>query len=241
MNPMGQSRRSQFQPIGGRRCLLLLAVVLIASAGCESGFGSRQQGDPLVGIHSSPTPLPSPGTASNPAPQASAGPIPPLPPSYTTPGTAPVAGGETAAPETGRDLRMTTDTVSPASLPATGAARGAAPGVMVGNPEPAPSSTTSNLTAPPTIAVPGTPTTAPLQPVVTAANIGTYEDAQRFLKQQGVNWQRLSGDEGEWKFACGIPNPSNPRVNKTFQTSRPFPDYLSAIREVISEIEKTPH
>jgi hypothetical protein len=91
---------------------------------------------------------------------------------------------------------------------------------------------------PPTSGGLGTPTPAPPPPGGGAANIRTYEDAQLFLKQHAVNWQRLSGDEGEWKFACGIPNPSNPRINTTYQTSRSFPDYLSAIREVIAEIEQ---
>jgi hypothetical protein len=213
-------------------------VVLIALAGCESGFGSRQQqGDPMLGIHSQPTPVPASGSANNPSAQASSGTIPPLPSSYTTPGTAPVAGGETGTAENARDLRMTTETVAPASQPSTGAARGVAPGVTVGNPEPANPGSTSNLVTPPTSGVSMPPTTPP-PPAGSAGTIRTYEDAQRFLKQHGVNWQRLSGDDGEWKFACGIPNPSNPHVNKTYQTSKPFPDYLSAIRAVITEIEQ---
>jgi hypothetical protein len=84
----------------------------------------------------------------------------------------------------------------------------------------------------------GTPAPAPPPPGGTAANIRSYEDAQLFLKQHAVNWQKLSVDEGEWKFACGIPNPSNPRVNTNYQTDKPFPDYLSAIRAVIVQIEQ---
>jgi hypothetical protein len=162
-----------------------------------------------------------------------------MPPSYTTPGTVPVAGGETGTSENPRDLRMTTDTVSPVSAPSTGAVRGTAPGITVGNPEPAVAGTTSNLAAPPVSGNLGMPTAPPPPPPGgVAANIRTYEDAQQFLKQHRVNWQRLSDEEGEWKFACGIPNPENPRINRNFVTEKPFPDPLSAIRAVVADIEK---
>jgi len=235
---MSQSRRSNSQPGGGRGHLLLSAVVLIVFAGCESGFGNRREGDPLVGIHSGPKAVAEAGGTSNPPAQPAAGPIPAMPSSYTTPGTAPVAGGETATSEDARNLRLTTDTVSPTSPSSTGAVRGTAPGIIVGNPEPALPNNTSNLARPPASGGVATPSPAPPPPGGAAANIRTYEEAQQFLKQHGVNWQRLSGDEGEWKFACGIPNPSNPRVNRTYQTSKAFPDYLSAIRDVIAGIEQ---
>jgi hypothetical protein len=240
MNPIDQSGRSNTRPSGGRGRLLLSAVVLIVLAGCESGFGSKREGDPLVGIHGSPAPVPVTGTTNNPTAKASAGPIPQLPASYNAPGTAPMAGGDTATSENARDLRMTTDTVTPASLPSAGAARGVAPGVTVGNPEPAQPGTTSNLATPPVVGGLGTAASAPPPPGGGAANIRTYEDAKRFLDQHGVNWQKLSGDEGEWKFACGIPNPSNPHINKNYETKKPFPDYLSAMRAVIAQIEETP-
>jgi hypothetical protein len=208
-----------------------LALICIA-AGCESGFGSKHLGDPLLGINAAPKSPASSSTPSNTATaQATSGPVPPLPSSYTSPGTAPMAVGETATPENPRPLRMAADTVSPAAVPVAGAARGAAPAVTVGNPEPAPApapaSTTANLTKPP----------VPL-PSGSAANIRTYEEAQQFLKQQRVSWQRLDMEDGQWKFECGVPNPSNPRMNRHYATSRAFPDALSAMREVITQIEK---
>jgi hypothetical protein len=212
------------------------ALVCLA-AGCESNFGVRQQGDPLLGIHAAPRQLEPSTPPSNATAQATSGPIPPMPSSYTATGTAPVAGGETATPENPRNLRMAGDTLAPPppSPSLTGgngagaaAARGASPSVNVGNPEPVPPvGTTANLAT-------------SSGSSVSAANIRTYEDAQQFLKQHHVTWQRMSQDDGEWKFACGIPNPSNPHVNKTYQTNRPFPDLLSAMRAVIAQIEQAP-
>jgi hypothetical protein len=197
----------------------------------------------MLGIQTPPAPVPAPGAPStgNPTAQASSGPIPPLPSTYASTGTVPVAGGETATPDKPRDLRMTGDTSSTATLPAGGAARGAAPGIVVGNPEPTPSGAVSNLANPSASGGIGVPSALPAAPSGSAADIRTYEDAQRYLKQKGVNWQSLKGDEGRWSFSCGIPNPSNPHMNKTYRTRREFPDYLSAIREVIAEIEQTPH
>lgn len=236
---MDQSRRSRSQPGRSRGRLPLSAALLLALVGCESGFGSRQQGDPMLGIQSPSAPVPVPGAPSSSTAQASSGPIPPLPASYTTPGTVPVAGGETATPDKPRDLRISGDTSSPTTIPATGLARGAATGVVVGNPEPARTGAVSNLAAPTPSGGFGVSPERPAPSTGTATNIRTYEDAQRYLKQKGVNWQSLSNDEGEWKFSCGIPNPSNPRVNKTFSTKGAFPDDLSAIRAVIAEIDQT--
>lgn len=238
MNPMDQSRRGRFQPLGGRGCLLLFALSLGAWTGCEGTSGGRRQGDPMLGFQPPSAPAPAPSDPGNAGAVASSGSIPPLPASYTTPGTVPVAGGETATPENVRDLRMTTDTAVPASPQGTAAARGSAPAITVGNPEPAPTGVIANATMPPASSVAGPAAPPPPPPASKGVNIQSYEDAQRYLKQHGVNWQRLSGDEGEWKFACGIPNPSNPRMNKTYQTSRAFPDDLSAIRAVIAEIEQ---
>jgi hypothetical protein len=82
-------------------------------------------------------------------------------------------------------------------------------------------------------------TKAPSPPVSgSAANLRTYEDAQQFLQQLHVSWQRLDMEDGQWKFECGVPNPSNPRLNRHYATSKAFPDPLSAIREVIAQIEK---
>lgn len=239
-NLMEPSRRSRPQPRSGRGHRLLWVAALLALAGCESGFGSRLKNDPMLGISTPPAPVPAPTAPSTSPALASSGPLPPLPATYTTPGTVAVAGGETATPENPHNLRITGDPVAPASVPGTGAVRGTAPGVTVGHPEPTQVGAVSKLAAPPNSGGLGAtpPTSATLS--ASAANIQTYEDAQRYLKQHGVNWQRLSGDEGEWKYSCGIPNASNPHLSRTYQTKRAFPDPLSAIRAVIGEIEQTP-
>lgn len=240
MNPVDQSRRRRFRLIGGRGWQPLLAVVLIVLSGCES-LGTRQQADPMLGIHAPSSPVSAPNAPTPPMAQAAAERTPPLPASYTAPGPAAVAVGETATPENARDLRMAGDAVAPPVLPAGGAARGVAPGVTVGNPEPAGTDSTSRLTpaAVGTLQPMGAPTPPP--PGSTAANVRTFDEAQLFLKQHGVNWQRLDmEDDGRWKYECSIPNPTNSRMNRTYQTSRPFPDPLSAIRAVITQIEQAP-
>lgn len=225
-SPSLERKRSDFFRLRFR--LGLCSLLFGLAAGCGSNFGNRQQGDPLLGVQAAPKPVDSPSTPSNTTAQATSGPIPPMPSSYAATSTAPVAGGETATPQSPRDLRMAGDTVAPASMPTAGAARGAAPAVNVGNPEPTPAvGTTANLAPPP---VSGG----------SAANIRTFEDAQQFLKQHRVTWQSMSQEDGEWKFSCSIPNPSNPHVNKTYQTSKPSPDLLSAMRAVIAQIAQAP-
>ena len=208
---------------------IFLLFLFCLAAGCEGSFGARQLNDPMLGISAAPKPGAQPSAAGNAVAQATSGPIPvpPMPASYTAPGTAPVASGETATPENPRDLRMTGGSIAASNAPAAGAARGAAPAVTVGSPEPAPAGTTANMMKPP----------AP-SPTGSAANIRTYEEAQQFLQQQRVSWQRLDMDDGQWRFECGVPNPSNAQINRHYATSRAFPDPLSAIREVITQIEK---
>jgi hypothetical protein len=215
-----------------------LFVLVCLGAGCESGFGARQQNDPMFGMSAAPNPVSQPGTPGTALAQATSGPVPvpPIPSSHTAPSTAPLAGGEAATPESPRDLRIAGGSISstPPYPPqdgvgrgGTSAARGAAPVVTVGNPEPAAAGTTANLMKPP---VP--------PPTASAANIRTYEEAQQLLQQQRVSWQHLDMDDGQWKFECGVPNPSNPQLNRHYATTRAFPDPLSAIREVLTQIEK---
>jgi hypothetical protein len=245
MNPMDQSRRSRFRPIGGRGCLLLSSVVLTALAGCE-GVGSRQQRDPMLGPQVPAQPAAAPGSQGNTPAQAAAEQAPPsLPSTYAATSPAALASGETATPEQGRDLRITGDTSSTTALPSNGAARGVAPGVSVGNPEPAASDSTSRLAPVAASTAPlqqlGAPTAASPPLGSAAAKVRTFEDAQQFLKQHNVKWQRLDEvDVGWWKFECSVPNPSVPQANRHYYTSNPFPDPLSAIRAVITEMEQKP-
>jgi hypothetical protein len=219
-------------------CLLLPGVLLLALVGCESGFGSRQQPDPMLGIHAPPTPVAPPGGPSNtPAQTAMTDQTPPLPASYTAVGPAAVAAGETATPEPGRDLRIAGDALTPASLSGNGAVRGVAPGVTVGNPEPATNGATSHL-APVPVSGGSAQSGGVSTPLASGGGDMTFDQAQRLLSQYGVTWQRLDKFDGQWKFECGVPNPQNPAVNRHFVTTRSFPDPVSAMREVIAQIEK---
>ena len=224
-------------PHWGCRCLLLSGIVLLVAAGCE-GFPSRQPYDPMLGTPPRPQPVTAPSGPANTSIQTTADTDPPsLPASYTAVSPAALAGGETATQEKGRDLRIPGDTSTPASLPGNGAARGVAPGITMGNPVPAASDSTSRLAPVPTSGA------ALPQPVASAAPASggagmTFDQAQRLLKQYRVSWQRLDMDDGGWKFECGVPNPTNPAVNRHFATTKPFPDEVSAMREVIGQIEK---
>lgn len=244
MNPMDQSRRSRFRPIGGRGCLLLSSVVLAGLAGCE-GLSSRPQRDPLLGSQVPPQSAAAPASqADTPAQAAAARPAPPsLPSTYAAAGPAALASGETATPENGRELRITGDTSTTSASPSSGAARGVAPGVTVGNPEPAASDSTSRLAPVPTSTAPvqqlGAPAAASPPLGSAAAKVQTFEQAQQFLTQHGVDYQQLEKVEnGWWKFVCSAHNPAHPNTRRTYATTGAFPDPLAAIRAVITEMEQ---
>jgi hypothetical protein len=231
MNPVDQSSRRRFRPIGGRGSLLLLSVALTGLAGCADGLGSRRQGDPLVGIHTQPVPVAQSGAGNGLVP-AVGGPVPALPASYTAPGSVAIAGGETTTPVDPRHLEIP-DAV-PAAQPSAGTVRGAPPGVIVGDPVPVTNDSTSRRP-------PASPST--LQQIgaaspTGAAAITTFEEAQQFLTKHGVTWQRFDVEDGQWKFECSIPNPSNRKFDRHLKTDRAFPDYLSAMRAIIAAIEK---
>ncbi len=227
MNPVDQSRRKGLRQRDGRMGLWIAALALTILAGCEGLYGKKYaSNDPFMGSHTPPNPTPVAGPGVTPAqtsPQtASNGPVPPLPSSISGAGTASLASGEMGAPEPVRDVRLT-----------GGAARGAAPNVSVGTPEPVSPGTTARMAS----ATSGTP--SPPAFTGTAASVRTFEDAQQLLKRQHVTWQRLDmEDDGTWKFSCSIPVPSNPNTNRTYGTTQTFPDPLSAIRAVLTQIEQ---
>jgi len=215
----------------------LTAAALMALAGCEGSYGARQP-DPLVGIHAPP--LPSTNGAA-PVQSASSG-VPPLPASHTPTSLGALASGATPTPESPRTLRMDTPPVPvvPVSSPAGETARGVAPNTAVlGEPQPAAPQSTSSSLMPIPIQNAGVQQTAASTPVPPGEGM-SFEQAQQFLKQRGVVWQRLEtwGDQGQWKFRCSIPVPNKP-INHTYETIPPLPyDPLTAIRAVISQIER---
>ncbi len=110
----------------------------------------------------------------------------------------------------------------------------------MGNPEPAATDSTSRSAPVPVAngALQQLGVSTPVPTFVgTAANIKTFDEAQQFLKQRGVSWQRLDMEEdGRWKFECSLRKSAN--VNSHYVPDTSFPDPLSAIRAVIAKIEK---
>lgn len=254
MKPVDWSRRRKLRPCVRHATLLLPAAVWLALSGCDNNFAQRQ-GDPLMGIHASsipgpPAPAASGGAAATQTASTGTG-ATALPGTHTMTSPAALAGGNLPAPENPRgDLRMDVAPVVPASLPGGTAVRGAAPsGVQVGVPEPVPESTsriaplaaTGGSSFQPVGAVaPGTPAPAAAVPLATPVANMSFEEAQRYLKQRGVIWQRLEtwGDQGQWKFQCSLPIPGSPNINRTYVTD-PLPnDPLTAVRIVLDKIEK---
>jgi hypothetical protein len=63
----------------------------------------------------------------------------------------------------------------------------------------------------------------------------SFEEAQQFLMARGVKWQRLqTTGEGEWAFACTIPNRIGAGSMKTYEAKDKYG--LVAIQKVIDEI-----
>jgi hypothetical protein len=246
MDGMNKSSSPNTRPAARRSVLLLPAVVATVLAGCTGDYGFK--GDPFLGGQAvSRAPLQyTPGNSGGQTTQTAAGEVPPLPATHSLTSPAALASGTTPTPENPRDLRISGGTsVVPASMAGSGTARGAAPGGgVLEAPQPVPE-TTSNL---PPAASPDAnfQRTAASSPAIAASSasataVMTFEQAQQILKQYGVTWQRLEtwGDQGQWKFRCSIPNPSNPSVNRWFETTKPLPyDPLTAVRAVIDQLHK---
>jgi hypothetical protein len=257
MNAVNTSRRRRASPGVWRTSLLLGAVALSALAGCESDYGAKQ-GDPFVGIHGQPipaAPTPAASGGSTGGTQTAGGGVPPIPGTHSLNSQAALAGGTLPAPENPRsDLRMDVTPIVPTGSTGS-AARGAAPSnVQVGGPEPVPE-TTSRLTPianaggggapqPGGAVTTGAPMPAAPVPLARSASSMTFEEAQQYLKQRGVIWQRLEtwGDQGQWKFRCSVPLPGTTGLNRTYETESPgAADPLTAMRTVIDKIEKDQH
>jgi hypothetical protein len=227
MNPVDQSRRRRVRRIDGRVGRWIATAALLFLAGCEGLNGKKfSEHDPFLGSSTPPNPTPVAGPGIRPeqstATSTTNGSIPPLPSSMSAPGTAALASGETGTPEPARDMRLT-----------GGAARGVAPNVSMGSPEPAATGTTSRMTAT------SGATTPPATFSGSAASVRSFEDAQQFLKRQHVAWQRLDmEDDGSWTYTCSVPLPSNPHTNRTYKTTQTFSDPLAAIRAVLTQIEQ---
>lgn len=233
MRPVDPSKRRRHRPASRRAGSLLPVVALLALSGCESGFGARQAGDPLVGIHAPPMPAPSTGGGAASTQSAANTSTPPLPASMSVPNQAALASGTKQTPDDPRDLRISTPPVVSVSSPGGRAASG---NVRVDGPVPIPDSTSRTMPVPPAAPAGTRPADGAVAPPPASM---TFEEAQKYLKQRGVVWQRLEVDQGQWKFHCSRPIPNSPNMNSTYETKASDP--LSAIRAVIDKIEKDQH
>lgn len=239
MRPVDQSRQNRPRPAGWRDGLLLPVVALLALAGCESGYGSKQS-DPFMGVHAAPTPVSSAGGGGTGVSSAGGtqtptnNTIPPLPASHTVPSQSSLAGGTTQPPDDARTLRIETQPVVPVSS-SGGPAHGVAPNnVQVEGPIPMPESTSKTMSAPIASAGMRPPDGAVAPPPPGGAM--TFEQAQQQLKQRGVVWWRLDSDQGQCKFQCSLPLPGSKNMNSFYEAKAADP--LSAARAVIEKIDK---
>lgn len=219
---MGKDRRNK-KRIEGRRSkidgLLLarvglhifaIALMVLMSSGCNT-VNKKSQGDPLLG-----NVKPQPGLTG--AANIS---VPPLPGPTTTASTAALASVNPRPLDGSHDLRIPDaagQNFGPSGTqlqqPVTGTPpnSGFAPVSRQGQP-----------------ATPGA--------ISNSSNL-SYEEAQARLNARGVAWQRLEswGDQGDWKFACSIPNKQNPYISRTYEAEAHDP--LSAVHGVLDQIDR---
>jgi hypothetical protein len=66
----------------------------------------------------------------------------------------------------------------------------------------------------------------------------TFEQVKAQLTARGVVWQRLemTGENGEWRFTCSVPNHQNAKLRRTYiATAR---DELSAMQAALDQIDR---
>lgn len=100
---------------------------------------------------------------------------------------------------------------------------------------------TESKTASPASTTGGRPGLVPSEPVSVTVGGGprirSFEEAQQFLAARGVKWQDLqTTGEGEWKFACSIPNKNHPHTVRTYEARDRYG--LTAIQKVIDQISR---
>jgi len=65
--------------------------------------------------------------------------------------------------------------------------------------------------------------------------VKTFEEAEQVLLAHGMNWQDLQMIDGkQWKYACTVPNKSNPNVMRNYEATDVYG--LLAMQKVIDQI-----
>jgi hypothetical protein len=69
-------------------------------------------------------------------------------------------------------------------------------------------------------------------------NTTSYNQLKAQLLARGVVWMRLdnSVETGEIKFACSVPNRSNPKIRQTYEVKTR--DEITAMQAVLDKIDR---
>jgi hypothetical protein len=219
----------------------MLACAFLVASGCANDARSKGD-DPLTG--GGPA-IPAAGadTASVPArgadpATATAGArsgVPALPVPSSATSNAALAGGAFQPLDPTRELRIGDRNATPASW------RGPADGTKatLETPRPVPDRAApgqpSSLPTP--TARPENRLTQPLQPLG-ATTTASADALLALLQARGVTWHRLetSGDNGEWKYVCSVPNANNPNIRRMYEASGRDP--RTAMSAVLNQMDQ---
>jgi hypothetical protein len=234
-----ETPRSDFAPFSGSdfgfriSCFTFGVLVL---AGC-TGLNQTMGIDPLLGgppVRPATTAVPVP---SNPASLA----VLPLPATNSTLSTAALAAGAPRPLDNGQDLRIGSPIGSAGN---DGWARQGS-GSSNQDSEIRRMADSSGVLLQPPQLIAEPPPKRDLVPVSnpgalrgSSATVTTFEQAEKELKARGALLQRLQvvAQSGEWTCRCSMPNPQNPRIQRTYEATRSDP--VAAMRAVLEELDK---
>jgi hypothetical protein len=208
------------------RLRTLAACGLAIFLGCAND-SRRPSADPLIGGE---TPLPARTETAVTAPRSN---VPPLPAPSSATSNAALAGGAFQPLDPTRDLRIGSNDGNAAAGAWRGPAGAASnPTQPVNDPPRSP-----QLTSQPR------PASSPASGVVQAGGLpGASTDAlMALLQARGATFQRLetAGDDGEWKYSCSVPHPSNPNIRRTYEARGRDP--RSAMVAVLKQMDQEQH
>lgn len=211
-------------------CRRLVSVGLLVLGGC-SGLNQDLGNDPLVG--GPPLRPRAAAPSSVPAPAALA--PPPAANSILSPAALAAAAPRPA--DNGHDLRIG----SSGGAGSDGWERGGLAGKTESGVRPTADGNGAVLRPPEPVteSAPRRELATVSNPVSAREDRGmTFEQARDAIAARGALWQRLetTGEKGEWKFSCSLPNRQNPRLRRTYEASANDP--VAAIRAVLEQIDK---
>jgi hypothetical protein len=217
---MGRGHTSPSPAPAGLRRLLPAAALLLA--GCVGGPGVENN-DPLVGgppLQRGKAAAPGATAARTPAPVDPHG----LPPPYGP--TSPAALAASPVPAGGLRIGPSADDGKPAGTLTAGPSDGGpprSPGATLQQPEP--------------IIDPTVRPTAGVGPPPPPGD--SYRQLQDELARRGVVFQELQmGDDGQWRFRCGVPRRQDPLTTRVYEYRAPGDQGLACVRAVLAQIDR---